>query len=624
MAKTAKRRLLPKFGLRTLLLLVTLSVAGLFGRQKWIEYQRLENARQWVQQFDVTPRWIWHPENSVQDVEPIPTLLAGALHLESEVERITCLKIMAEGYPTECRDALIQVALRSKHPQTQRTAVHLISLIRDETVLARLDRLAKSDDPVLRAARIDCIGFTHAPIFREDNDQQVQFLRQPMSSEEPACVNCNPPILTAPLLLGQSQIYNIRSNSDPYAATGSALDKRMNVPERFRRELEKIMLADDSAPEERDAAARAIVTWPPKDYRLRYAEWGVWINNDGQFQLVDSIIDEIPDFVHRAGNNLMSFIDRLSIPTTVTKPVIHLSCDQPMAVDIDVSFNAGRPWFAYPRPHDFQVTSSVEWNLGLETFKSLRQFDAKKIAKLESLREGYPWMAPDHRQHYNGAITGLGLHWQSVIVSPTKLSWMKLPKVDPDPKYAWWSELRDVPCSWVSNLIESERFLYYDGPTLAKSPIDIRYKPDEIEITNQKIFERPDGFKNWSDPTRFSPITKPTEQRVCFYIRVNEDGVSGGSFNQMLDLKVDLTKLKLDNEDQLKQKMLAALQKAGLNEGESAGLLKCWTPAFFETPGQRVVFMLHRSEYDLMCPMDMQPKPTEIARVGLVLTELSD
>ena len=195
-----------------------------------------------------------------------------------------------------------------------------------------------------------------------------------------------------------------------------------------------------------------------------------------------------------------------------------------------------------------------------------------------------------------------------------------LPKVDPDPKYAWWSDLRNVPCSWVGNLNESERFLYYDGPTLAKSPLDVQYDSDEITITKQDIFDL--QFFQSIYELESTPKELPTDQRICFYIRVTEDEVCEGSFNQLNDLKVDLGKLKLDNADELQQQMLAALQHAGLNHAESAGLLKCWTPAFFEKPGQRIVFLLHRDEYDLMCPMDIRPKPTETARVGLVLTEL--
>ena len=87
---------------------------------------------------------------------------------------------------------------------------------------------------------------------------------------------------------------------------------------------------------------------------------------------------------------------------------------------------------------------------------------------------------------------------------------------------------------------------------------------------------------------------------------------------------IDLKELELSGVGDLKASMLDRLKTAGLNAQEANALIKCWTPAFFEAPGQRVVFLLHKSEYDLMCPMSLRPEPTELARVGLVLTELGD
>ena len=77
------------------------------------------------------------------------------------------------------------------------------------------------------------------------------------------------------------------------------------------------------------------------------------------------------------------------------------------------------------------------------------------------------------------------------------------------------------------------------------------------------------------------------------------------------------------NGDATRAAMLGAICEAGLNESEANGLLDCWAPQFFETPGQRVVFLLSREEYDKMCPLKVRPTPTELARVGLVLTELN-
>lgn len=50
-------------------------------------------------------------------------------------------------------------------------------------------------------------------------------------------------------------------------------------------------------------------------------------------------------------------------------------------------------------------------------------------------------------------------------------------------------------------------------------------------------------------------------------------------------------------------------------------MLDAWRPQFFWTKGKRFVLLLRADEYDAMCPLQVRPKPTELARVGLVLTE---
>ena len=48
----------------------------------------------------------------------------------------------------------------------------------------------------------------------------------------------------------------------------------------MRTTLETMMLRGATS-DERVAAARALLGWPPAHYRFRVAEWGMWINCDG-------------------------------------------------------------------------------------------------------------------------------------------------------------------------------------------------------------------------------------------------------------------------------------------------------------------------------------------------------
>ena len=607
-----------RFGIRWLMVLVTLGAVSIFGYQKWVLYQRIENAREWIDNQQKGEHYVPSSRPSqVSDDQVIPTLVTGVFHLETLFEKTWCLKMMAELYSEDCTEPLVQIALGSKDPEVQRIAVHLLALTRDVEVLDRLEPLATSPDPLVRAARLDCIGFTRLPTY--DQSLEGNFWGKRFSRN--GKIDCSPAISVVPVFSGQpvSDDWTFFPSPEPDGHNCKLLE---TFPAHYRQELEQVMLAEGASQAEREAAARAIVAWPPEDYQLRYAEWGVWINSGGKFQLVDSIIDEIPKFVHRPANKLESFVDRLSIPMLVTKPVIHLTCDQSMAIDLDVAFNLGRPWFAYPRPDDFQIIANL-------TPAGSELPDAVESGGTIEVREGYPWVCPHHRQHRTmgwndefDEIAGLGLHWQSAIVSPTKLPWMELPKVDSDPKFQWWKDLRDVECSWVSSLNESERFIYYDGPTQAKSPLDLSYSEEQIEVAEQSIFQPDVGkiFDGWNQVVRHAETLK----RDGFFIRVDESGTFGAHVLLKGEQAIDLKELELSGVGDLKASMLDSLKTAGLNDQEAKALMKCWTPAFFEAPGQRVVFFLHKSEYDLMCPMSLRPEPTELARVGLVLTELTD
>lgn len=174
----------------------------------------------------------------------------------------------------------------------------------------------------------------------------------------------------------------------------------------------------------------------------------------------------------------------------VRKPIVELTADVPLAVDVQAQISEGRPWFAYPEPDDFAIGNEVnyppigwvdEFSPPPSSCPAPDDFTAPPIASLRDCREGYPWLVPHHRVrqsagmgHGGPALIGdLGLRWQSAIVSPNRLPWMVIPAVPPDPRFAWWTRVRDVPSDWVTNRGETERFIYYDGPTRAAVPLAV-------------------------------------------------------------------------------------------------------------------------------------------------------
>ena len=60
-----------------------------------------------------------------------------------------------------------------------------------------------------------------------------------------------------------------------------------------------------------------------------------------------------------------------------------------------------------------------------------------------------------------------------------------------------------------------------------------------------------------------------------------------------------------------------------LTSTEANGLIAAWRKQFLETPGERLLVRLNKNHYDYACPLKIRPIPTECARVGLVLHELS-
>ena len=308
--------------------------------------------------------------------------------------------------------------------------------------------------------------------------------------------------------------------------------------------------------------------------------------------------------------------------------------------DVGTQNHGGRTWFGYPIPDDYSVGRLTGKYVGLD------DLDPPGATPLPKIGQGYPWLAPEkHNEKPTtnrgpGAIGAIGLRWQSLVVTPEKIAGLELPAVDSDSKYKWWKRLRDVKSSFVANKNETEKFVYYDGPTTAESPAKFEYEHPKLKCIPQRIF--PNDFDSGQDELAFKMLDKQMkasalnapqhmipkkfafdESRKAFLIRVVDQEVQGIGFDLRVKKTFDFSDTKTMNGDATRAAMLGAICEAGLNESEANGLLDCWAPQFFETPGQRVVFLLSREEYDKMCPLKVRPTPTEFARVGLVLTELN-
>ena len=590
--------------------------------QHWIAQRRLGSRARF-------PAWAPRPAPVVlTDDQTLATLRAAVMDMPSAEDRMVGVQLLVEDHVGIAVNVLRQAVAVERDSAVRTVELHLLGIARDADSLPLLTGFLDHPDAATRAAAIDAIGLLRSPAYQVGMGNT--WGTAPTTTGQP-------PVDLAGLIAVNEE------SPRRWPARLSLATRPIKAP--LRGWLQEFMCSAVTS-DEREAAARALVNWPADRYRLRVAEWGVWVSDGGELKLAQSIIDEIPDFVHRTGNQLSEFAGRVNQMMEVSKPIIHVTVDQPMAIDIGAMIRRGRPWFAYPRPDDFEVTAETfydrrAWNQPSTRPTSqpapvLQPLDRSDLSGLTDLRQGYPWISPSSPTvgptaaggfaPSRNEITSLGLRWQSIIASPHKLSWMLPPAVDPDPKFAWWSRLREVPSAWVSSRGEAERFLYYDGPTLTPSPVGAKLEGNELQLIWQKGRFDAEAFWDY-DPKESGRALKSGGMLL---IRVREGRVSGQTITPpVLWDKIHLSCLSVKlGEDpldatQVVQTLRQQLTTAGLTVPEADGLIDAWRPQFFHTEGARLLFLLSREDYDQLCPITVRPTPTEMARVGIILTEFS-
>ena len=487
-------------------------------------------------------------------------------------------------------------------PQLRVLAMHVVALAHDPKTAPLFVRLLDDPSPAIRAAAADAIDILRGPGLTHPHS---------LWKAPPTEIIADPPINVAGML---------GISADPYRAADRL--QSVGFEDRIRERLETMMTSGPTS-EERQAAARAIVNWPPASYKLRAAEWGVWITDaEGNLQIAQELIDEIPPFVHRIGNPQKSFSDRYpQFIGAVGKPIVHLTADRPLALDVYSFIYFGRPWFAYPKPDDLSLSLFIESQANSPKRKNwydpaiIADLDNPAFPSMPDLHEGYPWLNPPHhlrledpRSHSGSRgpqYFSLGLRWQSLIVLPSQAPWMTLPIVPADPKFQWWADLRKVPSSYLSSRDESERFLYYDGPTHAKPPLLATLEKDALILRGYPDPAAVPHSKRLPQPNEITPLeqdrTDLRNHREAFFIRVTNGQPTAIRFtlsamrfekpdwnNEVKTLPPDLP---IDSANTLPA-FKKLLTDYGLTPEESQGLIDAWRTQFFQTNGQRLLLRL--------------------------------
>lgn len=546
------------------------------------------------------------PEMSVERRRA--ALWSAVRYARSSRERLMALRVIIE-YETQSAPAVLDDALgRESDPAMKAWELRLAALYQGPAWAEVVGKYLDDPDSGVRAAAADALGLLYGGLRTGQRRQDGYYL--PTTTSDPP--------IGLPRLQVDTPAGDFRTEPPPDS-----------MPEVWKERLASLMTGAATR-DEREAAARAISGREMAGYRLRLAEWGVWMV-DGTEGRLSSQLSDLPPIVHEVGESAATLsqqgwppskrrVPRVklasSLKQVMLKPVIHLTANRPMAVDLSMVISYGRPWYVYPQPDDF----CFDRGMGIKV--SMQDQDPAGLKGLaKSLRPGYPWLESGIGISSGGyagqSIVSTGFRWQGLIVSPTKLSWMKPAEVGSDAHFAWWKRLRNVDCSWVSNCGESERFLYYDGPTGLRCPVRFGLEGGRLVVSPMPFQVGDATFGQGGDQA-------PGNLRDALMVRMKDGVLSVEQMRIPMGGETGHTKwpARPIGEKVPEAAFLKLIMAHGLTESEAKGMEECWRKAFFETEGVRVLMLLSAQDYEEFCPMTVRPDPTEKARVGMIWCEL--
>lgn len=297
-----------------------------------------------------------------------------------------------------------------------------------------------------------------------------------------------------------------------------------------------------------DAAARRMPT--PTVAGFRAHEWGVWLVDHGTVT-IDDLMRESPLFVHRAGASHTPATPTpepsppviVRPPPTVRKPVLFLHANAPLDVTVRVGFRNGGPWLFYPGG----VEGAVGPHRGLT-------FTGRVVPN------GRTPLAPIARGHF-------------------------------------FQHLRDASRStFLSANGESERFIFYDGPsevvrvTARRDATHVRIQAPEG--ASETVFVVANG--------RYARVVASPQASVSF---------------------ADLARTGKRTRG-LGRELSAVLAARGLTSAEVRSLVRTWEDELVNAEAPHVISLVSPAAYETALPMTIMPQPSEVVRVGVIIERL--
>ncbi len=239
------------------------------------------------------------------------------------------------------------------------------------------------------------------------------------------------------------------------------------------------------------------------------------------------------------------------------KPVLFLYGAAP-SVRVEVTYTNGTPWLAYPPPENSSPS-------------------ADGVADEESRDRTADDLASPRVLTWNGSLS----------TTPRDLL----------PAGGFWPALRNVGASTFTTAAgASERFIYYDGPVEIAFPLGLA-NGMVTTVTPSGHFSEDVWLvrRNGGDHMRWA-------------------GTHGEhAYLQMWHVArtLDPTALRAD--------LKATVMAKGLTDAEVESLLTVWAHDLFEYDGLQIVYVLTPSLYEEALPLRIEPRPSDLIRVALVI-----
>lgn len=357
----------------------------------------------------------------------------------------------------------------------------------------------------------------------------------------------------------------------------------------------------------------------PAGERLKVHEWGTFTSFQNELgeglRRINTDDEPVPAFVHQMGKT------KLFAPTDLFRDSYNDSKAKGIrSADPRVTMRLETPVVYFHLPPDTQSMTldvAVDFRRGL-----LTQFFPNATALVDG--KPLPKIGIPDKPYSAGS-----LRWSSVRVGEAG----SMPETT-DPV---WLAPRQVSAAPVTVGNESEKYLFYRGVGDLPAPLKVIRHPDQVlEIRMNSADLKQLVAQNPATPSLADRATWDALRTngLLWLVDVRPNGTvafrtlclngsTDGSPDTLMYASASFQDQEYSTEklDKLKGLMQQALEEAGLFHDEAYALLKTWELSYFQSPGQRLFFMVPRSWTEAVMPMKLSV-PAEITRVMVGRIEL--